>query len=446
MRVAPLVQGGRAHPPGPRPVARPSERLAISTLSFTLAACVVLLGLIIWSVKRHRDPQLILRCDQRLADLLPSMSGLTHGPMMHGNAVELLENEAFFDALFEEIAQARRSVHFETFLWKEGQLGERLSTALADKARAGVTVRVLLDARGTRTMGKGALRRMREAGCKLVHYHAPRLNNLGVLNRRDHRKIAVLDGCVAMVGGHCIVDSWLGQGQDREHFRDIGLRVRGPAVHAVQSAFSENWVAETGELFVGEAVFPALDTAGDIPVHVARAKPERAAPAVKILHHLMLCVAQERLWIQNPYFLPQTAAVEAFAAAVKRGVDVRVMVPSAEASDMALVQHAAHHRFGQLLEAGVRVFEYQKTLTHQKVMMVDGVWCAIGSSNFDDRSFEINDEITLGLYDRGLTRQLEEIFERDMRDCEELQADTWRRRGLMHRLVDRVCYLFHEQL
>jgi cardiolipin synthase len=214
----------------------------------------------------------------------------------------------------------------------------------------------------------------------------------------------------------------------------------------VQSVFSENWVEETGELFVGDAVFPQLSEVGDVTVHVARLKPEGSAPAVKILHHLAICAARERITIQNPYFLPEPEAIEAFAQAVKRGVKVRVMVPSAEASDMPIVQHAAHRNFHSLLAAGVRIFEYPATLLHQKVMTIDGVWSAIGSSNFDDRSFEINDEITLGLKDAAIARQLEEIFERDARECVELNIETWAKRGLWHRIKDNALYLFNEQL
>jgi cardiolipin synthase len=167
---------------------------------------------------------------------------------------------------------------------------------------------------------------------------------------------------------------------------------------------------------------------------------------VKILHHTVICCARERLWIQNPYFIPEPDAIDAFAQAVRRGVDVRIMVPSATVSDMPLVQHAAHRNFQQLLDAGVRIFEYGRTLLHQKVMTVDGVWCAVGSSNFDDRSFETNDEITLGFHDRALAKRLEEIFEDDRKHCIELNAHDWKRRGLLHRAQDSALYLFNEVL
>ncbi len=415
-------------------------------LAAVLLVVVVVLALVIWSVKRHGDPKLSVVSREPIDRLVTSLSGLTHGTCLSGNTVEVLENGHFFDVLLEAIAKAERSVHFETFLWKEGQLGAKLAAALAERARAGIVVRVLLDANGCKAMGEAACTELAAAGCKVVRYHDKRLRNIGVLNRRDHRKIVVLDGRTAFVGGHCIVDSWLGDAQDSEHVRDISVRVSGPVVTTVQSAFSENWVGETGEMFVGDDVFPVLKRTGDVAVHVARVKPERAAPAVKILHHLVLCLARERLWIQNPYFLPELEAIEAMKAAVKRGVDVRVMVPSAEASDMPIVQHAAHHNFERLLEGGVRIFEYRKTLLHQKVMTIDGLWCAIGSSNFDDRSFEINDEITLGINDAALAREFEAIFERDMAQCVELELGSWKQRGAWHKLKDRALYLFNEQL
>lgn len=411
-----------------------------------LVGCIFLLLLVIWSIKRHRAPHLKIECDAPLEDLLRSVAGLTHGGVIEGNAVEIIENEKFFEVMLEEIRQARKTVHFETFLWKEGVLGKRVADALSEKARAGVTVRVMLDATGTKKMGKAAERQLEAAGCKVDKYHPRRPRNIGVMNHRDHRKILVLDGRVAMVGGHCIVDEWYMDCGKTKRFHDIGVRVRGPIVNAVQGVFSENWVEESGELFAGDDVFPGLEPAGDVQAHVAHVQPDGSAPAVKILHHMVICVARKRLWIQNPYFLPEPEAIDAFGEAVKRGVDVRVMVPSAEASDMPIVQHAAHRNFEKLLACGVRIFEYPKTLLHQKVMMIDGIWCAVGSTNFDDRAFEINDEITLGFKDAKLTKQLEDIFERDAKDCVELELEKWKKRGALHKLKDNVLYLFNEQL
>jgi cardiolipin synthase len=415
-------------------------------LIWLLLAVIALLGLAIWSIKRHKDPHLDLTSDAPIEALVPSLAGIALGSPIAGNAVEIVQNGAFYDRLIEDIAAARASVHFETFLWKEGVLGQRMADAFSASAKRGLTVRLVLDAQGCKKMGKAALQQMRDAGCQIALYHTRTLRNIGVVLERDHRKLAVLDGRVAWVGGHCIVDEWLGDAQDKDHVRDLSVRLRGPVVHAVQSVFSENWVETSGKLFVGDDFFPPQEPAGEVVAHVASMKPEGSAPAVKILHHAVICCARRRLWIQNPYFIPEPDAVEAFAKAVVRGVDVQIMVPSAGASDMRMVQHAAHRNFQKLLDSGVRIFEYHRTLLHQKVMTVDGVWCAVGSSNFDDRSFETNDEITLGLLDAPLAKRLEEIFEADRPHCVELTADTWRRRGLVHKVKDSAYYLFNEVL
>jgi cardiolipin synthase len=411
-----------------------------------LLVAVALLGVAIWSIKRHKDPHLQLETDEPLESLIPSISGMALGMPIGGNTVEIFQNGAFFDALLEDIAAARHTVHFETFLWKEGVLGRRMAEAFARKAREGVTVRLVLDAQGCKGMGEAAQAAMRAAGCQIALYHPRTLKNIGVFAERDHRKLAILDGRTAWVGGHCVVDAWLGDAEDRDHVRDLSVRLRGPIVHAVQSAFSENWVEVTGKLFVGAQVFPPQEPAGEVEAHMASMKPEGSAPAVKILHHAVICCARRRIWIQNPYFIPEPDAIGAFAQAVRRGVDVRIMVPSAGVSDMPLVQHAAHRNFQRLLDAGVRIFEFQRCLLHQKVMTIDGAWCAVGSSNFDDRSFETNDEITLGFRDAALAARLEEIFLEDLTDCTELDAARWPRRGILHRAKDSALYLFNEVL
>jgi cardiolipin synthase len=337
-------------------------------------------------------------------------------------------------------------VHFETFLWKEGVLGKRVADALSEAARAGKQVRVLLDATGSKEVGKAARRQMEEAGCQVVLFHETAFRNIGVLNDRDHRKLVVIDGREAFVGGHCIVDSWLGDAQDSEHFGDISLRLCGPIVNSVQSAFSENWAGETGELFLGDDVFPTLEPAGDVLIHAAYAKPEGSAPAVKILHHTAICLARKRIWIQNPYFIPEPEAIDAFGEAVSRGVDVRVMMPSTGGSDNPMVQHAGHRNFEKLLRCGVRLFEYPHTLLHQKVMTIDSVWSATGSSNFDDRSFETNDEITLGIRDAATAQRLDAVFEKYAPHCKEIELEAWCKRGLWHKLKDNAFYMLNEIL
>jgi cardiolipin synthase A/B len=272
------------------------------------------------------------------------------------------------------------------------------------------------------------------------------IGNIGVLNERDHRKLAIVDGRVAFVGGHCIVDSWMAEEGADERVFDVSVRLRGPIVHSMQSAFSENWVGRTGELFMGEDVFPQLEPVGDVSIHAAFVKPEGSAPAVKILHHAAICCAKERIWIQNPYFLPEPSAIDALGDAVKRGVDVRVLMPSTSGSDNPMVQHAGHRNFEKLLRCGVRLIEYPSALLHQKIMTIDGRWCAIGTANFDDRSFETNDEITIALIDAATAKTFDDIFERYAADGSEIELERWARRSPVHKLVDQMYYLFNELL
>ncbi len=402
--------------------------------------------LIVWSIRRHKDPDLHIECDAPIDTLVHTLAGLTLGTAVDGNRAKVLQNGAYFDVLLERIAAAEKTVHFETFLWKDGVLGKKMAKALSERARAGVKVRVMLDGEGSRGIGKEAVEQMRGAGCRVEFFHSRRLRNIGVFNDRDHRKLVVLDGREAFVGGHCVVDHWLGDAEDGKNYSDVSLHLHGPIVHTLQGCFSENWAGETGELFVGEDVFPPLETAGKLLMHAVFLKPENSAPAVKILHHTVICLARQRIWIQNPYFIPEPDAIDAFGKAVKRGVDVRVLMPSTSGSDNPMVQHAGHRNFEKLLRCGVRLFEYPHTLLHQKVMTVDGVWSAVGSSNFDDRSFETNDELTLSIRDRALAAELDAVFERYLPRAREVKLESWTRRGLWHKAVDQFFYLLNELL
>ncbi|MEP7069627.1 MAG: phospholipase D-like domain-containing protein [Usitatibacter sp.] len=407
---------------------------------------IILLGVVIWSVRRHLDPELKIECDHPIEKLVPTLAGLTLGTALDGNSVEVLENGACFDVMIERIGKARESVHYETFLWSGGKLGKRMAKAFSERAKAKVQVRVMLDDNGSKNIGKDEREIMEKAGVKLHFFHQKSLNNIGVLNDRTHRKMLIVDGKEAFVGGHCVVDTWLGDAEDHKHFGDVSVHVRGPIVHSVQSAFSENWAGETGELFVGLDVFPQLKPAGDITMHLVFAKPENSAPAVKILHHTAICLAQKRIWIQNPYFIPEPAAIEAFGAAVERGADVRVLMPATSGSDNPMVQHAGHRNYEKLLRNGVRLFEYPHTLLHQKVMTVDNVYSLVGSTNFDDRSFETNDEVTLGILDAKTAQRLDSVFEKYVARASEIKLEEWKKRSLWHKLKDNAAYSIHDLL
>jgi cardiolipin synthase len=413
-----------------------------------IAFMLVLLAfvVILWSVKRRPDVGIRVGRVQDLQDLATSVAGATFSTLEGGNRFEVVRNGRYFDRLFADVAAAQKTVHFETFLWHEGEIGDRFAALLAAKARSGVEVRLQLDASGTRPVKEETWEMLRAAGAKISKYHAFSVADLGRINNRTHRKIAVIDGTIAHVGGHCIAPEWTGDAQDTKHYRDTTLRIQGPIVGRIQSAFTENWVEETGEVTIGTKYFPPLPPAGNSPGHVVFTAPTGTASSLEILHHLAIVSAQRRLVIQNPYFLPDPEAIEGLKDAVKRGVEVIIMLQSADVTDAAYVQHASHHHFGALLEAGVKIYEYERALLHQKLFIVDGLWAGVGSTNFDDRSFEVNDEITVSVFDPAVAMELERDFAADLQGARKRELGEWRERGLWHRTMDGLAYLVNEQL
>ena len=405
------------------------------------------LGLIlmIWSVKRRRQPRLELEAAD-IEDLAPSIAGLTQGTLVRGNRIELVQNGAVWDRLFADLAAAKKTINFETFLCKEGELTRRMTGMLCRKANEGVQVRLMMDGNGGKHYGDDDLKRMRDCGVRVAKYHPVRLSNLGILNNRDHRKITVIDGRLGYVGGHCLVDTWLGDAGDKQHFRDISARIEGPVVAQLQSAFAENWIEETGEVPGGTDFFPELEPAGDAGAHAVWISAAGSPSSVKLLHYLLIRAAKRRITIQNPYFLPDPDARKALLDAVKRGVEVRVMIPASDASDMPVVQHASHHHYGTLLKGGVKLYDYHRTLLHQKVITIDECWSAVGSTNFDDRSFEVNDEISLMIYDEAIARELEQTFEDDLQYATAPTLEEWKHRPALHKLLDFTAFVFNEQL
>jgi cardiolipin synthase len=411
-----------------------------------LGLVLVIVTIMLWSIKRRQDTKLRVGDPGELRAMMQSIVGLSHGSLEKGNDIRVVQNGEYFDVLLEEIAAAQHSVHFETFVWWKGEVTERVARALAAKAKEGVPVRVLLDASGSSRMDDRLLELMRSSGCRVAKFHPPRLSNLGRMNNRDHRKVLVTDGKIALVGGHGIAEEWTGSGQDKKHWRDTAVRIEGPLVNTLQTVFSENWIEETGDVFAGDEYFPQLEPRGDVEAHVAYSSPAGSVSSVELLHLTAIAAARKQVLIQNPYFLPDPADIEVFAAAAKRGVDIQVMMPSDTATDNAIVQHASHHRFGVLLESGIRIFEFKRTLNHQKVIIVDGIWASVGSTNFDDRSFEVNDEISIGIVDQGIAADLIRAWDDDMKDTREWSLADWKKRSLWHRFVDFSAFLLNEQL
>jgi len=421
---------------------------SLTWLELALLVIVLLLGFMIWVLTHHQECEYDDQPEGSICDRLQGLAGATHSAALRGNHLELVQDRDFFDRLCEEIDKAESSVHIETFLWRDGAASDRIIEALLKARKRDVVVRILTDARGSSDFSREARNRLQEAGCKVDRFHRWHLRNLGKFNVRDHRKIAVIDGQIAFVGGHCIQDRWMLDEPDRDRpcYRDVSVILTGPAVAQVQSAFSENWQEVSGELFTDEATFPALPSVGEVTAHLVFMRADGCPSAVQNLHYLAIAYAKKKIRIQNPYFLPDPRGVDALVRAVKRGVDVRVMTPAIEASDTPYVQRAGHFLFRRLLEGGVKIYEYQPTLLHQKIITIDGEWCGIGSSNFDDRSFEINDEVTLGIADEEFVARLDKIFDSDLKQCEERDLESWKKRGIGKRAIDAIYYLFNEQL
>lgn len=410
-------------------------------------AVILVLALLLWSGRRERESWVEVPRDiDRFEEALGSIAGLTGSTIQPGNRVEVLQDGAgFFPALLGDIAAARETVHLETYVWWQGEICRQVAEALAERARAGVEVRVLLDAVGSQQGDEELFESMRRAGVRLEKFRPFQLREIGFLNNRTHRKLAVFDGRVAYVFGHGIADEWTGRGQDEEHWRDTAVRVEGPVVNDVQAVFAENWLNQTSEPLLGAKYFPPQPRAGPVRAHMVASSSPGGISRLELLYKIALASAQEEVLIQNPYFIPDDEIVEHLETAVRRGVRVRVMLPGA-VTDSSTVRHAGHYRFADLLRGGIEICEFQRTLTHQKIMVVDGLWSLVGSTNLDDRSLDINDEASLGMIDPGVASELRQAFERDLIDCEPVTLDDWSRRSLRHRWVDRLSYLINEQL
>lgn len=373
------------------------------------------------------------------------IAGLTRAVVQRGNRAQIFQNGAFFDALERDIRAARSTVHIETFVWTRGALESRFADLLCSRARDGVKVRLVIDAMGGIRASPKQLRRMRKSGVDLRIFCRLHWWNLRRINHRTHRKLFIIDGRIGYTGGHGLADQWLGNGEDRQHWRDTAVRLEGPVVHSLQAVFMENFVWESHCVPSGQESFPLLTARGDIDSHIVSDSAGLSLSAVAMLYCVAIASAQREVLIQNPYFAPDDSVVDLFAAMVRRGVVIRLMVPGKN-TDSPVVRRAGCHLYGPLLRAGVHIHEFQPTLLHQKVIVVDGVWSHVGSTNFDSRSLKLNEEVGIGLLDRTLAAQLQQAFEIDLQYCEELTLEQWSKRSIPARAFDWLVYQLHDQL
>jgi len=375
-----------------------------------------------------------------------SMDTLLGPAILSGNRVTALVNgDQIFPAMLDAIRGATRTITFETFIYWSGSIGKAFADALTDRARAGVKVHVLLDWVGTGKMDASMLREMEQAGVEVVKYHPLRWYNLGRLNNRTHRKLLVVDGRTGFTGGVGIADNWLGHAQDPDHWRDSHFKLEGPGVAQMQAAFMDNWIEATARVQHGDAYFPQLDPVGPQQVQMFKSSANEASESVRLMYLLSIAAAEESVLIANAYFVPDTLAVDTLVAARRRGVRVEIIVPGRHI-DTAIVRKASRSRWEPLLEAGVTIYEYLPTMYHTKVMVVDKLWTSVGSTNFDNRSFRLNDEANLNVLDAEFAHEQIRLFEADKAQSKQLTLEWWRSRPWRQRATEWVTGLLRLQL
>jgi cardiolipin synthase len=364
-----------------------------------------------------------------------------------GQRVEVLTNGAhFYPAMLAAIGEARHSINVEAYIFQPGRIADQIADALAERARAGVEVRVVLDAIGSSAMRwSAAAARMTEAGCRLDYYQRLKWYRLHRANNRTHRELLIVDGRIAFIGGAGVADWWNdASAPDDPAWRDTMVRVEGPVVASLQGVFAENWLECGGEILTSRACWPPLASAGPVDAIVIRSSPSDRATASRVAFQLLMACARESIDIHTPYFLPDWTLRRALVETVARGVRIRVLVPGPR-TDQRLVRLASRRLYGQLLEKGVRIFEYQPGMTHAKVLMIDDRWGVVGTTNFDNRSFEHNDEINIAFCDRDVAARLRQDFEADLAQSTEITHDGWLRRPLAEKALKPLSWILERQ-
>ena len=378
-------------------------------------------------------------------DFLHVIQSTCQTAVHHGNRVEIFTNGAqFYPAMRDAIRAAGSSVNLEAYIFTSGEVADVLIDAMVERARAGVEVRLVLDAIGSAGL-RGACRdRLREAGCELSFYQPLTWHRLHRINNRTHRELLIVDGRLAFTGGAGVADWWLKPEGRTPAWRDTMARIEGPIVAALQGVFAENWLECCGEILTGPRHWPRLDHAGDKEAMLVKSSPADRATVSRVVFQMLIEGAVREVDISTPYFLPDRALRRALVRTARRGVRVRVAVPGAR-SDQRLVRLASRRMYRELLEGGVRLYEYRPSMTHVKALMVDDLWAVVGTTNVDNRSFEHNDEVNVAVRSGAVAARLLEDFERDLAASDEVTLADWAARPLAEKLVAPVCWILERQ-
>ncbi|WP_306553225.1 phosphatidylserine/phosphatidylglycerophosphate/cardiolipin synthase family protein [Acidovorax sp.] len=369
------------------------------------------------------------------------------GPgIVGGNAVtELLNGDQIFPPMLAAIKSAQKSVTFETYIYWSGDIGKQFADALSERARAGVSVHVLLDWVGSAKMEESYLAEMKAAGVQIEKFHKPHWYNLARLNNRTHRKLLVVDGQVGFTGGVGIAPEWTGHAQDPEHWRDSHYLVRGPVVAQMQATFLDNWLKVTGKVLHGEAYFPAIAPAGAQKAQMFSSSPSSGSESMQLMYHLAITAAERSIDLSVAYFVPDELTHKLLMDALARGVRLRLVTPG-EHTDTETVKAASRATWGELLQAGAEIYEYTPTMYHCKVMIVDQLLVSVGSTNFDNRSFRLNDEANLNVYDAAFAQRQTRVFEDDIQRSRRVTYQAWLDRPLREKVHEKLTALLRSQL
>ena len=367
-------------------------------------------------------------------------------PLLDGNRYRVLRNgDEIFPPMLAAIRGARHSIDFETYIYWSGDIGRAFADALTERARAGVKVHVLLDWVGSAKIDAKLITEMADAGVQIRKFHPPHWSHLGRLNNRTHRKLLVVDGKTGFTGGVGIAPAWTGHAQDPEHWRDTHFEVEGPVVAQMQAVFLDNWIKVTGEVLHGPDYFPLIAPAGKGRAQMFSSSPTGGSESMELMYLLAITSAAHSIDLSASYFVPDDLSLRALVEAMKRGVKLRIVVPGAHI-DSETVRSASRAKWGLLLAAGATIAEYRPTMYHCKVMIVDGLLVSVGSTNFDNRSFRLNDEATLNILDADFATAQTTIFEADLADSTRISYEAWSARPLKERIAERFASLIGAQL
>jgi len=365
-----------------------------------------------------------------------SLGELLGQPITGGNRFEAFHNgDRIFPPMLEAIRSAQQTITFETYIYWSGDIGKSFADALTERAKAGVKVHVLIDWVGSAKIDEAFLHEMKDAGVEIHKFHKPSWYTVSKMNNRTHRKLLVVDGRIGFTGGVGIAPSWLGNAQDASHWRDSHYKVEGPVVAQMQAVFIDNWIKASGAVLHGQAYFPAIAAAGDGRAQVFSSSPSGGSESVRLMYLLSIAAASRTIDLSSAYFVPDDLAIDALVAAMKRGVRLRIITPG-PIIDSQTVRGASRSSWGRLLQAGAQISEYQPTMFHCKVFTVDGLLVSVGSTNFDNRSFRLNDEANLNVYDKEFAAAQTVQFEKDLKESRQITFAEWQHRPLTEKAME----------